>query len=102
MAIDGASEDVDHTLTADFALHLDGLTTDRWGYFVLIEANRAAYGTRPPLDVQDACARADFVSVRLEPSSLAHFRLVDGLITELWMTVDWQTWCRWMLNQTMT
>ena len=101
-AIDGPTDELALTMAPEFRLHLDGCATDRWGYFALIEANRAAHATWPPLDVEDAFGRGHFVTARLEPRCIAHFRLVDGLIAELWMTVDWHTWRTWLMHHTMT
>lgn len=102
VAIDGATDEVALTLDPTFRLHIDGVDTDRWGYLALIEANHAAHGTRPPLDVATAIGTGHFVITRLEPRCIAYYRLVDGLITESWMTADWHVWRDWLLRHTMT
>jgi len=102
VAIDGATNEVALTLDPAFRLHVDGADTDRWGYLSLIEANHAAHVARPPLDVEDAYTFGDFVMARLSPRCLAHFRVIDDAIVELWMTVDWQQWQVWLGTHTMT
>jgi hypothetical protein len=92
VAIDGATDEVADGLDAGFRLHLGHACTDRWGYLALIEANHAAHGARPPLDVVAASASGDFVTARLEPRCLAYVRLAGGLIAELWIVVDWNAW----------
>lgn len=102
VAIDGATDEVALTLDPSFRLHIDSIDTDRWGYLSLIEANHAAHGPRPPLDVVTAIGTGRFVIARLEPRCIAHYRLVDGLITEAWMTTDWHVWREWLLQYAMT
>src|SRR5262245_58047102 len=103
VAIDGATQELADTMTEAFELHLDGLDTDRSGYFALIDANHASFpGGRPPLDVVTVFGFREFVTARLEPSCLAYFR-VEGLrLAEMWMTIDWQTWSRWLVQHEMT
>lgn len=102
VAIDGATDEVANTMMPGFRLHVDTIDTDRGGYLTLIAANHAAHGTRPPLDVTAAYATGRFVMTRLEPRCFVHFRLVDGVIAEAWMTTDWHTWRDWLLRHTMT
>jgi hypothetical protein len=102
VAVDGATDEVALTLDPGFVLHLNGVSTDRWGYLALIEANRALHATRPPLDVRTASARRRFVTVSLIPRCVAHFQLEDELIVRLWMTPDWRVWSDWLLHHDMT
>lgn len=102
VAVDGATGEVAATLTPDFRLHADTLDTDRSGYLALIAANHAAHVTRPPLDVAHAEVRREFVTVRLDPHCIAHYRLRDGIIAEAWMTTDWRIWRDWLLRHMMT
>lgn len=99
--IDGATDEVALALDPSFQLHIDSVDTDRWGYLALIEANHAAHGTRPPLDVTTAIGTGNFVITRLEPRCIAHYRLADHLITEAWVTTDWHIWRDWILQYTM-
>ena len=92
VAIDGATDEVAATLAPDFRLHLGGVDTDGTGYLALIEANHAAHGTRPPLDVQSAVGTGHSGWARLEPVCLAHFRIGDDKISELWIATDWRDW----------
>ncbi len=103
VAIDGASEEVAATLSDDFALHVDQLDTDRWGYLALIDANHAAHGTtRPPLDVTTIQGNTTSVTARLEPLCVAHYRLDGAAIAEAWMTTDWRVWRDWLQHHLMT
>ena len=86
LAIEGVTEELALTLDPSFSLHLDHVDTDRWGYLALIDAERAISSIRPPLDVRDAITRGEFVTVALEPRCLAHFRVAESVIAELWMT----------------
>lgn len=102
VAIDGATDEVADTLAADFRLHVDGVDTDRWGYLSLIEANHAAHGTRPPLDVVTAHGAGHFVTTLLEPRCIAYFRVAGGAIAGAWITTDWHVWRDWLLRHTAT
>src|SRR5262245_6758499 len=77
VAIEGATDEVALTLDPGFRLHVDRLDTDRSGYLALIAANHAAQPARPPLDVVTAYGRGHFVTARLEPHCIAHFRMAD-------------------------
>jgi hypothetical protein len=92
VAIDGATDEVASTMTADFRLHVEGTTTDRWGYLALIDARWAAEGPRPPLDVLGDHVSGDQVAIGVAPHCLAHFGVRDELISEVWMTPDWRPW----------
>src|SRR5262245_37143472 len=59
LAIEGASDELAGTLDTAFELEVDGLVTDRDGYFALVEADGATHQTRPPLDVVSAVARGE-------------------------------------------
>lgn len=96
VAIDGAGDSVMATLDDGFRLHLDGITTDATGYLVLLSARWAAEGDRPPLDVMATSESGDMVTVSIEPHCLAHVRVIDGRIRELWLTADWRQWVAWL------
>jgi hypothetical protein len=101
VAVDGASDEVALTLCPTFELHTRCLSTDRWGYLALLDANRALSSTRSPLDVVSGVAHGAFVSVGLVPRCLAHFRLAGEQIAELWLTRDWSTWQQWLRRYDM-
>lgn len=96
VAIDGATDEVLDTMSPDFRLHLDGGDTDRTAYLALIEANHAAHGDRPALDVVRTVARNGFVTAFLDSSWVAHFELGPDSIEQLWMAPHWQTGERWL------
>ena len=103
IAVRGGDDEIALTLSPNFVLHTDVLTTDRWGYLALIDADRCLSSPRlPPLDVIAGEASGDFVSVSLVPRCLAHFRVTDGTIAELWLTSDWHMWRDWLTGGDMT
>lgn len=95
-AIDGATREVLDTMDPGFRLHVDDVDTDRSGYLALIEANHAAHGDRPALDVNRTVARHGFVTAFLDSSWVAHFRLGPAAIEELWMAPHWQIGHQWL------
>lgn len=102
VAVDGATAEVFGTLDPGFVLHLDEADTDRSGYLALIEANHAAHGTPPPLDVLRTMARGSFVTASLDPSWIAHFKVGPEAIEELWLTSRWEVWRGWLARHRMT
>jgi hypothetical protein len=96
-AVGGASDELALTLAPAFRLHLRDLVTDRWGYLALLEAEHALSPVAAiPLDVISGTVSGDCVTLGLQPRCLAHFRVIDGVITELWLTADWDVWSRWL------
>ncbi len=69
---------------------------------MLIEANHAAHGTRPPLDVLRTAARGAFVTASLDPSWIAHVKLDAGTIERLWLASRWEVWRGWLATHRMT
>ncbi len=92
VAVDGAGATVAATLDPSFQLHVDGLTTDAAGYLALIDARWAAEGDRPPLDVVAATPQRSMVTVSIEPRCMAHMRVEDEVLVEMWITSDWRRW----------
>ncbi len=92
VAIDGASDETALTISPSFRLHIGTLDTDRTGYLALIAARHAAHGERPPLDVLHLCTRGNVVTAHLEPRCLAHLRVEDDVVSEMWLTPDWDEW----------
>lgn len=95
MAVDGATAETASSLAPAFRLRVESLTTDAVGYLALVGARWASEGPRPPLEVVKELDEGDAVTVLMAPRTVAHFRVRDEQITELWMTSECGRWADW-------